>query len=266
MAVDFDGDGRADLLGRDLASGNWYASFSKDNQGAASVVGTWDPAIAYTDVQAADMNGDGRPDLIGRVGMLGVVHTLINQPGGAGAMLSTRITSRIRLNTGNLPNRERWNQIRVADTNGDGAGDLIGFEQTTGRWYVSIPGGAVSTPRDGTPFSTWKDVVFADVKGDKTAEVLGRTDSGSTSTWWLGAFKGEEMEVTSLGTITGPILDVLYGDFSGDERTDVAVRRGNGEWHVGVMNGAGTAVAFSVWEAWPTDPWRDFARKGRFSK
>jgi hypothetical protein len=64
--VDVTGDGRADLLGRDLASGNWWVGTSTGTAFTNRLWASWSPAVVWADVQVADFNGDGRLDIAGR--------------------------------------------------------------------------------------------------------------------------------------------------------------------------------------------------------
>jgi hypothetical protein len=64
--ADVTGDGRADLVGRDLARGGWWVGTSTGTAFANSLWDTWSPAVAWSDVQVADFDGDGRLDLAGR--------------------------------------------------------------------------------------------------------------------------------------------------------------------------------------------------------
>jgi hypothetical protein len=63
---DFNGDGRADLLGQ-TSTGEWWLSRSTGLGFAAAVlVGTWDASDPLVEVLSGDFNGDLRDDLIAR--------------------------------------------------------------------------------------------------------------------------------------------------------------------------------------------------------
>jgi hypothetical protein len=64
---DFNGDGRADLIGRALESGQWWLGTSTGAAFADSLWVEWSPAVNWADVQVGDFNGDGRADVAGRV-------------------------------------------------------------------------------------------------------------------------------------------------------------------------------------------------------
>ena len=63
---DFSGDGVADLIGRDLASGTWWVGTSIGTAFAEHVWARWSAAVTSADVQLGDFDGDGRLDIAGR--------------------------------------------------------------------------------------------------------------------------------------------------------------------------------------------------------
>jgi hypothetical protein len=64
---DFDGDGKADIAGRWLQTGQWWTSRSIGSAFTTSMWDAWSPAVTWVDVRVGDINGDGLPDLIGRI-------------------------------------------------------------------------------------------------------------------------------------------------------------------------------------------------------
>src|SRR5262249_49626818 len=63
---DVTGGGKADLVGRDPGTGQWWVGTSTGAGFADSVWGQWSPQVTWTDVRLADVTGDGLPDLVGR--------------------------------------------------------------------------------------------------------------------------------------------------------------------------------------------------------
>jgi hypothetical protein len=64
---DFNGDGKADITGRVLQSGEWWTGISTGTSFTASLWTTWSPNVTWVDVQVGDFNGDGKADITGRV-------------------------------------------------------------------------------------------------------------------------------------------------------------------------------------------------------
>jgi hypothetical protein len=64
---DFNGDGKADIIGRALENGQWYIALSNGSNGFTTTRwGTWSTGATWVDVQIGDFNGDGKTDIIGR--------------------------------------------------------------------------------------------------------------------------------------------------------------------------------------------------------
>ena len=63
---DFNGLGKADIVGRDLATGQWLVGTSTGTSFTNSLWGTWNPAVTWVDVQVGDFNHDGMADIAGR--------------------------------------------------------------------------------------------------------------------------------------------------------------------------------------------------------
>ena len=57
---------KADIVGRDRASGNWWVAQSTGSSSVNSFWGAWNPSINWVDVQVGDFNGDGKMDIVGR--------------------------------------------------------------------------------------------------------------------------------------------------------------------------------------------------------
>jgi hypothetical protein len=63
---DFNGDGKSDIAGRALETGQWWVSLSTGSSATTSWWTTWSTAVSWLDVQIGDFNGDGKLDIIGR--------------------------------------------------------------------------------------------------------------------------------------------------------------------------------------------------------
>jgi hypothetical protein len=50
---DFNGDGKADLVGRVPDTGQWWVSVSNGATGSTTLWGAWAPSLSWVDVHAA---------------------------------------------------------------------------------------------------------------------------------------------------------------------------------------------------------------------
>ena len=72
------GDGRADIVGRVLQSGQWWVGLSNSSGFSTTLWATWNPGVTWVDVQVGDFNGDGKADISGRAAELGFWYTGIS--------------------------------------------------------------------------------------------------------------------------------------------------------------------------------------------
>jgi hypothetical protein len=63
---DFNGDGKADIVGRWREGGQWWMAQSTGSAFISSLWTTWSTATAWANVGVGDIDGNGLPDIIGR--------------------------------------------------------------------------------------------------------------------------------------------------------------------------------------------------------
>jgi hypothetical protein len=68
---DFYGNGKTDIIGRVLQTGQWWVATSTGSSFTNSLWGHWYPGVTWVDVQVGDFNGDGKADITGRVSQNG---------------------------------------------------------------------------------------------------------------------------------------------------------------------------------------------------
>jgi hypothetical protein len=181
--VDFNGDGKPDLLWRHTSGRTtiWYMDGATWNGGYADVVPTVsDPN--WSIVGVADFNGDSQPDLLWRDASSGRT-TIWYMEGptwnGGYADVLPMVSD---------PN---WSIVGVADFNGDSQPDLLWRDASSGRttiWHMEGPtwngGYADVVPTVSDP--NWSIVGVADFNGDSKPDLLWRdSSSGRTTIWYM---------------------------------------------------------------------------------
>lgn len=126
VAGDFDGNGSADLAGRNPLTGRWRVFTSEGDRFAAGrVFGTWTPDVAWADATIGDFNADGRSDLLGRNPATG--EWLVSRSTGTAFTTST---------FRGFANPQNWGSFVAGDFTFDGKTDIAGRNQLTGAWRV----------------------------------------------------------------------------------------------------------------------------------
>jgi endonuclease/exonuclease/phosphatase family metal-dependent hydrolase len=139
---DFNGDGKADLIGRDTSGVLWlYPGDGSGGFGARTQIGTgWQ---SYDQLLSpGDFTGDGKPDLIGRDAS-GALWLYAGN--GAGSY-----SPRTQIGTG-------WQTYTAlaapGDLNGDGRADLVGRDASGGLWFYAGDGAGYYGPRTQVGYS-----------------------------------------------------------------------------------------------------------------
>lgn len=152
-----------------------------------------------------------------------------------------------------------WQLFNIADTNGDGLGDLFWFSPSAGVLEVWLMNGAhvlaPGPPIPGPPGDGWKPVTAVDFNGDGLSDLVWTNpDHGTMAVWLMNGAQllapgpvlagppGEGWAVTAAGDTNGDgLADVVWHD---DETDAITV------W---LMNGA-QALARGPEIPGPTDP------------
>jgi uncharacterized protein YkwD len=147
----------------------------------------------------------------------------------------------------------------VGDFNGDGKKDLLGFEATTGNWYVRLStGSGFAAPQlwdAWSPSVAWVDVHTGDFNGDGKTDIVGRL--AATGQWFVAQSTGSAF-FTRLWDAWSPSVawvDINVGDFNGDGKADLVGRvQATGDWYVAQSNGQ--AFMTRWWDRWsPSVAW-----------
>jgi len=140
---DFNGDGKADIVGRDLETGVWFVNFSTGTSFVTKFWDQWSPAVTWDDVEVADITGNGLSDIIGRAQQYGS-YWVSKSNGSSG---NTSLWAQFGADA--LGNINWESQTVLADVTGDGELDLISWDQALSEWWVSVanPSGTAFGPR-----------------------------------------------------------------------------------------------------------------------
>ncbi|MGH8558715.1 MAG: FG-GAP repeat domain-containing protein [Methylococcales bacterium] len=216
VKADFNGDGKADLIVRNVFSGaltGWLTN-------GTSIIstpsyGTVAPKTGKVIIGIKDANGDGRSDLYWYNFNTGAVSTWLID----GGTVSSKVSY------GRLNRRQGWSPIGLADFNADGKTDFFWYNAYTGEvnvWFIDgskvlskISYGKLP-PSDG-----WNPIGIKDLNGDKSADLLiYNAYTGDVGAWLIN---GDYLSSTVYGVVDPNQGWRLIGleDFNGDGKYDV---------------------------------------------
>jgi hypothetical protein len=190
--ADINGDGLADLVGfgtagvyAALATGNGTFGemyLAKGAFGAGIEAGGWTSAGTYPRT-LADINGDGLADLVG-FGNAGVYAALATGKGGFGEMYLAAAAFGAAGDAGGWTSADKYPRM-LADINGDGMADLVGFGEagvyaalangngSFGRFYLAKDAFGASTEAGGWASNNTYPRLLADINGDGLDDIVG---------------------------------------------------------------------------------------------
>jgi hypothetical protein len=237
--ADFDGDGEADVLVRDMTgnqNGKWVLSILDgkllETQGFPDLTRNSDWVLMATE----DFDADDKSDVLLRNAIDGrwLLYLLdgltIKQQGIVA--LSTTLTDAF-LGTG--------------DFNGDGRTDVL-LRRANGTWLQYLLNG-VSMPTSAAPAMTsnlsFTVEALEDFSGDGNTDVLLRRTDGR---WFMYLLDGSTVHDSGSPAMTENTAFSFEAssDFNGDGSFDILIRRDDGRWFMYVMNGIAIANSGSV--------------------
>ena len=262
---DFNGDGRSDLLWRNVNGqlSSWLGTANGGLQDNGAIVNQSVPT-AWRIQGTADFNGDGRSDVLWR-NVNGQLSSWLGSANGGLIDNGSVVNQFVSLD---------WKIAGTGDFNGDGRSDVL-WRNDNGRlsqWLGTSNGGLSDNFGNVNSFvpTSWKVAEIADFNGDGRADVLWRNDSGQLSQW-LGTASGA---LTDNGALVNQFVPNAWkiqdaADFNGDGFADVLWRNDNGQlsqW-LGSASGRlidnGTVVNQFVPNAWQIAGTGDFNGDGR---
>ena len=218
--ADFNGNGRADLLWRDVGDSSAGAISVWTNRGnGTSFTPTSLPSVSL-DWQIAgtgDFNGDHKTDILWRDRVTGANHVWL--------MNGTTYT------LANLPTESNlhWEVEGVADFNGDGKADILWYNAATRQVRLWLMNGAILTKSINLATVSdpkWKIVAVGDFQGDKHAGIVWRHQgTGEVDLWTLDLQANAVASRVRLGIVSDLLWQIDgVGDLNGDGKADLLWR------------------------------------------
>ena len=250
LAHDFNGDGRSDILWRDVSNdvAMWLMDAGQiaSAPGAGTVAGTW--TVAGT----ADFNADGKRDILWQDGSGDVTVWLMN--GG-------KIASVVGFGSVSAG----WKVIGTGDFNGDGYADIL-WQDAAGDIALWFMNGSqiLSGVSLGNTGNQWTVAGTGDFDGNGTTDILWRDTSGDVAIWFMNA--GGIAGGASLGNVPTAWSVAAVGDFDGDGKSDILWRDSSGDLTTWFMNGgqiASGARVGNIPTAWSVIQAGDFDGDGK---
>jgi hypothetical protein len=177
--TDFNADGKADILIRNVFSGalsGWFIDGATVS--SKSSFGKVLPKTGKTIMGIKDANGDGRSDL----------YWYNINTGTVSAWLMNGSTISSKVSYGGLSPKDGWSPYGLADFNNDGKNDLVWYNTLSGEiqvWYINGVNVANKIIK-GTlpPKDNWFPIGINDLNGNGSADILlFNPYYGSVSAW-----------------------------------------------------------------------------------
>ncbi|WP_018454740.1 FG-GAP-like repeat-containing protein [Bradyrhizobium sp. WSM4349] len=260
--ADVNGDGKADIVGFgqagvfvSLATGSGhFAAPTFELAAFAPGAGGWSSDDVYTR-ELADVNGDGKADIVG-FGQAGVFVSLATGSGHFAAI--TFELAAFARGAGGWSSDDLYKRD-LADVNGDGKADIVGFGQAgvfvslaTGSGHFAAPTFELAAFASGAGGWSSDDLYkreLADVNGDGKADIVGFGQAGVFVSLATGSghFAAPTFELAAFASGAGGWnSDDLYtrelADVNGDGKADI-VGFGNGGVYVSLAIGSGHFAA-----------------------
>ncbi len=245
LVGDVTGDGRADAVAMNNATGDWQVAESKGKSFSGGKTRVANYAVGSSSQMIGDVNGDGRDDLITFYADKGDWYVALSRGKGRFEKHSLWLSGH-----GIGSNRQF-----LGDVNGDKRADAIIFFAREGFWFVSLSEGNSFSTRNIHPENFWSkghgigssNQLVADVTGD------GRADSlvffAQNGQWYVAPSTGGNFSAFSRwidGHGTNSNAQFL-GDTDGDRRADAVVFFTQyGSWY----NASSTANSFGTFNEW----------------
>ena len=267
--ADVNGDGRADIVGFGdqgtyVSLGRTDRTFTPPQRELADfgMAQGWREGLHPR--KLADGNGDGRADVVG----FGYAGTTVSYGRSDGGFTAPSLALR------DFGTRQGWLRTEhpreLADVNGDGRADIVGFGYSTTYVSYGRAGGGFTAPREAVrDFTTgqgWRVGThlrkLADVNGDGRADIVGFGGAGTSVSYALpgGGFAAPTLAVRDFGAVQGWTEQRTpreLGDLNGDGIDDIVGFGDAGTFvSYGRAGGGFTAPALKIRDFGTAQGWR----------
>jgi hypothetical protein len=229
--MDFNGDGRADMLLYAAASGRWAGVFN-DATGISARAGSWGPAWQ---VVAANLNGDSRTDLI-----------FYKRDTSEWIQALTTGDGSFSVTRGTLPGGSPHMRLSIGDFDGDHRDDVLLYDPDSGAWTVGLNDGYGGfTSRRGT-WPSGLRIQIADFNRDGLSDAFGYDAVTGRGSLMLNSPDGRSETTTS---DWGREWRVTVANLGGKTRTDLLFYNPRtGAWQAAMNDGLGHfAIRTGTW-------------------
>jgi alpha-tubulin suppressor-like RCC1 family protein len=234
--LDFNGDGKSDLVWTDASTGERYLQAMNGSGYLGAKVALTNFPAEWQMAGSGDFNNDGKNDILWHNTATGACYVWF--------MNGTTYSSYAYITTMTT----EWRLAGSGDFNNDGQADILWHNTVTGASYIWLMNGAsYSSHAYVTTMTTeWRLTGSGDFNGDGKSDILWQnTQTGACYVWFMDGTTYSNY--AHLGTRT-PVWRIAGSDdYNGDGKSDLVwSNTATGERELWLMNGASQAGTVSL--------------------
>ena len=234
---DLDGDGKSDILWRNVASGqDWLYLMNGPSISSGSSINS--VPTSWSIAGNGDYDGDGKADILWRNSVTGQNWMYL--------MDGSTIVSSVAVNT---VASSSWQVAGNGDYNGDGRSDILWRNNSSGQnWMYLMDGATISSSVSvNTVPTVWQVVSSGDHNGDGKSDILWR--HGVSGQNWLYVMNSATIDTsTAVDTVADLNWQIAgHGDYDGDGKSDILWRNSvTGQNWMYLMDGSSITSSVGV--------------------